>query len=47
MEQYTPFSETQNVSLDKLTTDLGPEYVDFLVSQGSDVLNARLEDFMQ
>lgn len=47
MEQSTPLSEAQKVALDKLTAAVGPEYVEFLVSQGPDVLNTRIEGFMQ
>uniref|UniRef100_A0AAV1U985 Retrotransposon gag domain-containing protein n=1 Tax=Peronospora matthiolae TaxID=2874970 RepID=A0AAV1U985_9STRA len=47
MENITPLSEAQKVALDKLTASLGPEYVEFLVSQGPEVLNARVESFMQ
>uniref|UniRef100_A0AAV1UJA2 Retrotransposon gag domain-containing protein n=1 Tax=Peronospora matthiolae TaxID=2874970 RepID=A0AAV1UJA2_9STRA len=47
MENSTPLSEAQKVALDKLTASLGPEYVEFLVSQGPEVLNARVESFMQ
>lgn len=47
MEQFSPLSEPQKVAFDKLTAAVGPEYVKFLVSQGPDVLNARLEGFMQ
>ena len=47
MENPTPLSEAQKVVLDKLTASLGPEYVEFLVSQGPEVLNARVEGFLQ
>uniref|UniRef100_A0AAV1T1N7 Retrotransposon gag domain-containing protein n=1 Tax=Peronospora matthiolae TaxID=2874970 RepID=A0AAV1T1N7_9STRA len=47
MENSTPLSEAQKVALDELTASLGPEYVEFLVSQGPEVLNARVESFMQ
>ena len=47
METPTPLSEAQNVALDKLTASLGPEYVEFLVSQGPEVLTARVEGFLQ
>uniref|UniRef100_A0AAV1VK53 Retrotransposon gag domain-containing protein n=1 Tax=Peronospora matthiolae TaxID=2874970 RepID=A0AAV1VK53_9STRA len=47
MENSTLLSEAQNVALEKLTASLGPEYVEFLVSQGPEVLNARVESFMQ
>ena len=47
MEQSTPLSETQKVALDKITVAVGPEYVEFLVAEGPDVLNARVETFMQ
>lgn len=33
--------------MDKLTASLGPEYVEFLVSQVPEVLNARVKGFMQ
>ena len=46
-EQSTPLSEAQKVALDKLTAAVGPEYVEFLAAQGPDVLNARVEAFMQ
>ena len=35
------------VALDKMTASLGPEYVEFLVSQGPEVLIARVEVFLQ
>ena len=47
MEQSTPLHEGQKVALDKLTAAVGPEYVEFLAEQGPDVLNARVETFMQ
>ena len=47
MEQSTPLTETQKVALDELTAAVDPEYVDLLVAQGPDVLNARFETFMQ
>ena len=47
MENPTPLSEAQKVALDKLTASLGPEYVEFLVSQGPEVLIARVEVFLQ
>ena len=47
MEHLTNLSETQKVSLDKLTTALGPYYVEYLVSQDPDMFNARLEIFMR
>ena len=47
MENPTPLSESQKVALDKLTASLGPEYVEFLVSQGLEVLTARVEVFLQ
>uniref|UniRef100_A0AAV1VDA4 Retrotransposon gag domain-containing protein n=1 Tax=Peronospora matthiolae TaxID=2874970 RepID=A0AAV1VDA4_9STRA len=47
MENPTPLSEAQKVALDKLIASLGPEYVEFLVSQGPEVLNARVEIYMQ
>uniref|UniRef100_A0AAV1V027 Uncharacterized protein n=1 Tax=Peronospora matthiolae TaxID=2874970 RepID=A0AAV1V027_9STRA len=47
MEHPTPLSEAQKVALDQLTASLGSEYVELFVSQGPDVLNARVEGFMQ
>ena len=47
MEQSTTLSEAQKVELDKLTEAVGPEYVEFLAAQGPDVINARVETFMQ
>ena len=47
MEQSNFLSEARKVALDKLTAAVGPEYVDFLAAQGHDVLNARIETFMQ
>ena len=38
MDNPTPLSEAQKVELDKLTPSLGTEYVEFLVSQGLEVL---------
>ena len=46
MEQSTPLYEAQKVALDKLIAAIGPEYVEFLAAQGSEVLNARVETFM-
>ena len=46
MENLTLLSEAQKVALDKLTASLGPEYVKFLVSQGPEVLTARVEGFL-
>ena len=43
MENPTSLSEAQKVALDKLTASLGPEYVEFLVSQGPELLTARVE----
>ena len=47
MENPTPLSEAQKVALDKLTASLGPEYVEFFVSQGLEVLTARVAGFLQ
>ena len=47
MEQSTPLNEAQKVAIDKLTAAVDPEYVEFLAAQGPDVLNARVETFMQ
>ena len=47
MEQSTPITEAQKVALNKFTAAVGPEYVEFLAAQGPDVLNARVETFMQ
>uniref|UniRef100_A0AAV1V173 Uncharacterized protein n=1 Tax=Peronospora matthiolae TaxID=2874970 RepID=A0AAV1V173_9STRA len=47
MEHPTPLSEAQKVALDQLIASFGSEYVEFLVSQGPEVLNARAEYFMQ
>ena len=47
MENPNPLSEAQKVALDKLTAYLGPEYVEFLVSQGPEVLTARVEVLLQ
>ena len=47
MGKSTLLYEAQMVALDKLTASLGTEYVEFLVAQGPDVLNARLEGFLQ
>ena len=46
VEQSTPLSGSQKVALDKLTAFVGPEYVECLAAQGPDVLNARVETFM-
>ena len=46
MEQSYPLSEPQKVALDKLTTDVGLQYVEFIMAQVPDALNARLETFM-
>ena len=47
MENPTPLSEAQKVALDKLTASLDPAYVEFLVSQGPEVLTARFEGFLK
>ena len=47
MEQSTPLPEAQKVALDKLIATIDPEYVEFLAAQGPDVLNARVETFVQ
>ena len=47
MGQSTPLNEAQKVALDKLTAAVGPKYVEFLAAKGPDVLNARVETFMQ
>ena len=47
MEQSTPLNEVEKVSLDKLNSAVGSEYVEFLAAQGPDILNARVETFMQ
>ena len=47
MENPTLPSEAQKVALDKLTESLGPKYVEFLVSQGPEVLTALVEGFLQ
>ena len=47
MRNPTPLSEAQKVALDQLTASLGPEYVEFLASQGPEVLTARVEVFLQ
>ena len=47
MEQPTPLSEPQKAAIDKLTTAVVPGYVEFLAAQRPDVLNARVETFMQ
>ena len=47
MEQSTPLPEAQKVALDKLIATIDPENVEFLAAQGPDVLNARVETFMQ
>ena len=44
MENPTLLSGAQKVAIDKLTASLGLEYVEFLVSQGPEVLTARVED---
>ena len=45
MENPTLLSKVQKVAPDKLTASLGPDYVKFLVSQGPEVLTARVEGF--
>ena len=47
MENPIPLSEAQKVALDKLTASLGPEHVEFLVSQGPEVVTACVEGFLQ
>ena len=47
IEHVNFLSEPQNVALDKLITALCLPYVEFLASQGPDVLNERLKAFMQ
>ena len=49
MERSTPLTETQKVALVKLTAAVGPAFVEifFLAAQFPDMINARVETFMQ
>ena len=47
MNQSTPLFEAQKVALDKLTAAVVPKYVEFLAAQVPDVLNARVDTFIQ
>ena len=35
------------LAIKRLTAALGPKYIEFLAAQGPDVLNARVDTFMQ
>ena len=47
MEEVPEFSEAQRAAYDKLKTLFGLEYVEFIITQGPEVLHARLEAFMR
>ena len=47
MEKSTPLTEVQMLAIKRLTAALGPKYIEFLAAQGPDVLNARVDTFMQ
>ena len=47
MENSTPLLEAQKVALDNLTASLVPEHVKLILSQGLEVLTARVERFLQ
>ena len=47
MEHSTPITEVQKGELDKKTASEGPEYVEFLFAHRPDVLNARVDIFIQ
>uniref|UniRef100_A0AAV1TGB5 Uncharacterized protein n=1 Tax=Peronospora matthiolae TaxID=2874970 RepID=A0AAV1TGB5_9STRA len=47
MENTTPLFEAQKFVLDKMTASSGLKFAGFLVSEGPEVLNARVGDFMQ
>ena len=46
LEQSTPLLEAQKIALDNLTAAVGSKY-EFWAAQGPDVLNERVETFMQ
>ena len=47
MESLAHISQAQRLALDKLRALIGVEQIDHIVTQGSEVLNTRLEAFMQ
>ena len=47
MENLSHLSEAQRLALDKLTALVGVDQVEYIVGQGPEVLNARLEAFMR
>ena len=47
MESLDHISQAQRLALDKLRALIGVEQIDHIVTQGSEVLNTRLEAFMQ
>ena len=47
MESLDHLSQFQRLALDKLRTLIGVEQIDYIVAQGPEVLDSRLEAFMQ
>ena len=47
MDQSTHFTESQKVAIDKMTASVGLNFFEFLAVKGPDVLNARVDTFMQ
>ena len=47
MESLAHLSQAQRLALDKFRALIGVEQTDHIVAQGPEVLNARLEAFMQ
>ena len=47
MERLAHLSQAQRFALDKIRVLIGIEQINHIVAQGPEVLNARLEAFMQ
>ena len=47
MERLAYLSKAQRLALDKQRALIGAKQIDYIVDQGPEVLNARLEAFMQ
>ena len=47
MESFPELSATQRRAYEKLKSFFGLDHIEFLMSQGSEVLLARIEAFMQ
>ena len=46
MEEVPELSDAQRAAYEKLKTFFGLEHVEFIISQGPEVLHARLDAFM-